>query len=215
MNLPACTIQVHLTHACPIMRAGWHAILSTQSDFTISATPQRLPLGREACVIVTDYAGGMRATRDIWPRHPAQPTRVLVLVLTTYDKEWEVRHAMDSGVHGYLLQGCDGTEVIASIRMLSQGNSYLSEPANRSVADSLRRLMLTPRETEVLPVLARGSSDKLIARELGITIGTVKSHMKQVLHKLGASARTQAVVVAMQRGLFQDQGQYPAVSNMS
>jgi len=201
--MPARTIQVHLTHACPIMQAGLHAILSTQSDFTISATPQRLPLGREACVIVTDYAGGMRATRDIWARYPAQPTRVLVL--TTYDKEWEVRHAIDSGVHGYLLQGCDGTEVIASIRMLSQGNSYLSEPANRSVADSLRRLMLTPRETEVLRVLARGSSDKLIARELGITIGTVKSHMKQVLHKLGASARTQAVVVAMQRRLLPDQ----------
>jgi DNA-binding NarL/FixJ family response regulator len=197
------TIQVYLQHSCPIMRAGLHAVLSGQDDFAVLNDPHRCAPQGGACVIVTDYEGGLRAAREAPPRHTGQLTRLLVL--TTQDKEWEIRHAIEHGVHGYLLQGCDAAELVDGVRMLSRGNRYLCETAHRNVAGSFERDVLTPRETDVLRVLARGSSDKLIARELGITAGTVKSHMKQLLHKLGATARTHAVVVAMERGLLVDQ----------
>ena len=198
MSTSPRTIQVFLTHSCPIMRAGLHAVLSLQPDFMVHNEPDLNP--RAACVVITDYEGGLRTARAIMPRQPGQATRLLVL--TPQEKEWEIRHAIENGVHGYLLQGCDAQELVDGIRMLSRGNCYLCEAAHRNVAGSFERDRLTPRETDVLRVLARGSSDKLIARELGITAGTVKSHMKQLLHKLGATARTQAVVVAMERGLL-------------
>lgn len=196
-------IQVYLQHSCPIMRAGLQTVLSAQDDFSVQSDPRSPPMQGADCVIIVDYEGGLRAARNNLARHLGQPTRLLVL--TTQDKEWEIRHAIENGVHGYLLQGCDAAELVDGVRMLSRGNRYLCETAHRGVAESFARDTLTPRETDVLRVLARGSSDKLIARELGITAGTVKSHMKQLLHKLGATARTHAVVVAMERGLLVDQ----------
>lgn len=192
-------IQVYLTHSCPIVQAGLHAVLSTQADFALHAGEHPAP--RAPCVIVTDYDGGLRAARTPLPSGCTPPR---LLVLTTQDKEWEIRRAIDDGVHGYLLQGCDPADLVDGVRMLSRGNRYLCGKAHRNVAGSFERNPLTPREADVLRVLARGSSDKLIARELGITAGTVKSHMKQLLQKLGVHARTHAVVVAMERGLLVD-----------
>jgi DNA-binding NarL/FixJ family response regulator len=186
-------IAVHLTHACPIVRAGLAAILSAQPDMHVTAGDPSTTMPR-ADVLVTDYISGIAAAGQ----SPA------VLVLTTQDKEWTVRHAVDSGVAGYLLQGCAPEELVDCVRMLSRGDAYLSPPAILSVVNSLARAALTRRETDVLHELARGCSDKLIARQLGIGTGTVKFHVKQLLNKLEANARTQAVVVAIERGLLGD-----------
>lgn len=194
--------RIHLTHVCPIVRAGLLAILSAQPDFMVSVD-ERCPSGYpHPCVVVTDYAAGMQAARQVWPQRPGYTPRVLIL--TSQSKEWEVRQAVDSGVHGYLLLGCSAEELVKSVRMLGHGVDYLSATATRSVIDSMKREALTRRETEVLHVLARGGSDKLIARELGIGVGTVKSHIKHLLEKLDATARTHAVVVAMRRGLLSE-----------
>ncbi|RZA34551.1 MAG: response regulator transcription factor [Lysobacteraceae bacterium] len=83
---------------------------------------------------------------------------------------------------------------------------YLSESMTRSVADSLTRESLTGRETDVLQLLAQGCCNKSIARKLGIGVGTVKTHVKGVMSKLDATARTHAVVVATQRGLIRPGG---------
>ncbi len=198
MPVSSRMIQVYLAHSCPIVRAGLQAVLSTQADFVIHADS---PPPRGPCVIVADYDSGVCMARSA-PAIGCMPPRLLVL--TTRDKEWEIRRAIDDGVHGYLLQGCAASDLIDGVRMVSRSNRYLCQKAHRNVAGSFERNPLTPREADVLRVLARGSSDKLIARELGITAGTVKSHMKQLLHKLGANARTRAVVVAMERGLLVD-----------
>jgi DNA-binding NarL/FixJ family response regulator len=92
--------------------------------------------------------------------------------------------------------------VIEGVRMLSRGRFYLSPGAGCVEAEWLRRTPLTPREAEVLQALASGSSDKGIARDLGIQLGTVKTHMKQLFQKLGVSTRTQAVIKAMDLGLY-------------
>lgn len=208
----AATIEVHLAHSCPIVRAGLAAVLAAQADFRISAAPDGAPGDGTPCVVIADYASGVGAARAAWPQGAGHARRWLVLA--SHDREWEVRQALDCGVHGFMLLGCEVSELVRAVRMLGGGGRYLSESASRSVAESLSRAPLTPREADVLRVLARGSSDKLIARELGITVGTVKTHMKQLLLKLGASTRTQTVVLAMKRGLLADQHDAPAPTPM-
>ena len=194
---------VHIMHADPVMTVGLHAILAELPELRVT-TSLRQPEGqRVARVLVADYDTGVALARRPMPealRHPA------VLIVTQLDKEWEVRIAMDAGVHGYVLQSCNPDEVQKAVAALAQGQRYLTESVTRSVADSLSRETLTGRETDVLQLLAQGCCNKSIARKLGIGVGTVKTHVKGVKSKLDATARTHAVVVATQRGLIRPGG---------
>ena len=194
---------VHIMHADPVMTVGLHAILAELPELRVT-TSLRQPEGqRVARVLVADYDTGVALARRPMPealRHPA------VLIVTQLDKEWEVRIAMDAGVHGYVLQSCSPDEVQKAVAALAQGQRYLTESVTRSVADSLSRETLTGRETDVLQLLAQGCCNKSIARKLGIGVGTVKTHVKGVMSKLDATARTHAVVVATQRGLIRPGG---------
>lgn len=194
--------RILLTHACPIVRAGLAAILSAQPDFHVSSSDSCPAAFDAPCVLITDYAAGVAAARHAWPKQPGCAPRVLVL--TSHHKEGEVRRAVDSGVNGYLLLGSSPEELVDSVRHLCAGMNYLSALATRSVIDSMQREVLTRRETDVLEMLVRGGSDKLIARELGIGVGTVKSHVKHLMVKLGVTARTHAVVEALRRGILSD-----------
>jgi DNA-binding CsgD family transcriptional regulator len=177
-------------HKCPIVSAGLRAILSTQPDFQLSAGPPGgCALGR-AGVVIADYDYGVSAAH-VGP----------VLALTDQAKAGAIRHALASGVRGYVIQGCDASEVIEGVRTLSRGDSYLSPMAGRAEAEWLNQPPLTQREADVLLVLLRGSPDKTIARKLEIGVGTVKCHMKQLFLKLGVATRTQAVIRAMDLGL--------------
>ncbi len=131
-------------------------------------------------------------------------TAARVLIVTQMEREWEVRTAMMAGVHGYLLQNADREQLLTAVRTLSRGLRYLSADLSRCVADSFTRIGLTSRETDVLQLLAQGQCNKSIARELGIGVGTVKTHVKGLFDKLGATARTHAVVLATRRGLVGD-----------
>ncbi|WP_229429358.1 response regulator transcription factor [Massilia sp. ST3] len=194
---------VHIMHADPVMTVGLHAILAELPELRVT-TSLRQPEGqRVARVLVADYDTGLALARRPMPealRHPA------VLIVTQLDKEWEVRIAMDAGVHGYVLQSCAPDELQRAATTLAQGQRYLTESVTRSVADSLSRENLTGRETDVLQLLAQGCCNKSIARKLGIGVGTVKTHVKGVMSKLDATARTHAVVVATQRGLIRPGG---------
>jgi len=183
------SIQVRLMHKCRIVSAGLRAILSTQPDFVVSGEP---PAG--ACVIIADFETAIALARDCW--HP-------VLALTYQAKGRAIMHALESGVRGYVIQDCDASEVIEGVRRLSCGEYYLSPSASRQEAEWRQRTPLTQREAEVLQVLVRGNSDKMIARGLGIGVGTVKTHMRQLFLKLDASTRTQVVIRAMDLGLHE------------
>ena len=196
-------LRVHVTHACPIVRAGLATILSSQPDFSVSDDEQCPSQFDAGCIVITDHAAGIRAAQHSGPSVSGQTPRVLIL--TTRDKEAEVRQAVDSGVHGYLLQNCGTEELFKCVRLLGRGVSYLSPPVTHSMVEALGRAALTPREVEVLHELARGLADKIIGRKLGIGTGTVKSHVHNLLLKLDARSRTHALVVAMDRGLLQGQ----------
>lgn len=189
---------VHIMHADPIMTVGIHAVLADQPGLRVTTHLRQPEAQRVARVLVTDYDNGVALARQAG----AAGKTPGVLVVTQFDKEWEVRLAMDAGVAGYLPQSCGPDELAHAVDLLVRGQRYLSESMTRSVADSLTREALTGRETDVLQLLAQGCCNKSIARKLGIGVGTVKTHVKGVMSKLDATARTHAVVVATQRGLI-------------
>lgn len=202
------TVRIHLTHACSILRIGMAAVLSGQSNLDVTESECAPEKADQDCIIITDYASGLHVMAQQGSMAPGLRPRVLIV--TTRDKEWEVRHAVDSGVCGYLLQSCDPEELMRCVRLLSRGVGYLSATVVRSVSDSLGRVPLTRRENDVLQLMARGDSNKHIASELGISLLTVKTHVAHLLQKLNATARTHAVAVAMNRGLLNDRKASPS-----
>ncbi|WP_229207734.1 MULTISPECIES: response regulator transcription factor [unclassified Duganella] len=187
-------INVLIAHADAIVSAGLAALLAAQADLRISiATGDNAAIHADTDIILLDHGSAMQHTRRNWPRR---------LIVTHLDREWDVYTAMTAGVHGYLLQNADARELLTAVRTLGRGMHYLSAELHDRVVDSATRIDLTSRETDVLQLLAQGLCNKLIARELGIGVGTVKTHVRGLFDKLGATARTHAVVLAMRRGLL-------------
>ena len=190
--------RVCLMHRCPIVCAGLGALLAGEPGLEVG-TPSEWPCADEACVVIADYASALAALHACGA---AARRTMRVLVVTPHGKAGEIRHAIDSGVHGYLLQECDAGELLDCVRLLGMGRRHLGAGASRRLAEALGRPPLTRREADVLSILSRGFPDKRIARELGIGVGTVKTHMKQLMHKFDASSRTQVVLRAMEQGLL-------------
>ena len=197
-------IQVFVIHEDPVMSAGLVAILGSRPGLAVTAK-DAIQFADGAVmpdVVVADYRSGLEFLADSKAAKGARRNRgAKVMVVTSIDREWEIRSAINAGIHGYLLQGCQIDELFDGVTALSQGQRYLAHSVSRRIADSLTRERLTTRETQVLNLLTTGSCNKAIAKELGIAVGTVKVHVKGILEKLDATTRTHAVIVAAQRGL--------------
>jgi len=187
-------------HGDSVMNAGVCTILSQQPDISLSPVTSSPLAGYDYDVIVTDYASGIGICQSGQLLHRSVPARVLVM--STLDKEWPVRCAVDRGVHGYLLQNCSAEELIVAIRTLNSGRRYYTPAISHHLISPTDRNDLTCREIDVLRLLGKGYCNKLIARELDIGVGTVKTHLKNVMSKLNATARTHAVIVAAERGMI-------------
>lgn len=198
------TINVLVAHADAIVNAGLAALLGASADISVKSAGAGGSFDGADVIIVDHKAGLEHMRRRAEARHGQAEEQPRVLIVTQLDREWEVRTAMIAGVHGYLLQNSPADQLLAAVRALSRGMRYLSADLSRCVADSFTRIGLTSRETDVLQLLAQGQCNKSIARELGIGVGTVKTHVKGLFDKLGATARTHAVVLATRRGLVGD-----------
>ena len=126
-----------------------------------------------------------------------------ILVLTTSDREADIRRAIEAGIHGYVMLGGPLDELIEGATTVANGLRYVCRSVAQRMADSLTRTPLTSRETDVLSLVAAGESNKAIARDSRIEVGTVKSHMTAIMTKLGAISRTQAASIAATRGLVE------------
>lgn len=133
-----------------------------------------------------------------------------VIILTVSDSEEDVVMALRLGADGYLLKDMEPEEVLHSLRIAAQGQIALGERVAATLADALRRdsqprspdnAKLTEREREILALIAIGYSNKVIARKLTIAEGTVKVHVKHVLHKLNLASRVEAAVWAVKHGV--------------
>ena len=209
-------IRILVADDHPIVRDGLVAILSTQPDFDVvgeTATGLETVQQAEALkpdVILLDLempeldgVEAIRRMRDINPD-------IRVIVFTAFDTDERILGAVRAGAQGYLLKGVPREEIFQAIRVVHAGDSLL-QPI---VASKLLRQVshehdtggmleaLTPRELDVLRLLARGLENKEIALELVISERTVKFHVSSILSKLGAGNRTEAVALAAQQGLI-------------
>jgi DNA-binding NarL/FixJ family response regulator len=181
-----------ITHSEPVVHAGLEAILSGHRDIEVSEQPHN-PM---ADVVLADCEAGMRLALG----GPALTLRVVIV--TSDDREVSIRRALTGGVSGYLLLSTPPETIPQAIRAVFRGESAIDPRALTKIIASLTAASLTNRELEVLRLLTHGLRDKSIAEILGITTGTVKSHVKCVLAKLSASSRTQAAMIAQRRGLI-------------
>jgi DNA-binding NarL/FixJ family response regulator len=190
----------------PLVRKGLAAIIAQEADLELVAEAQN---GREAVelyrrhrpdVLLMDLRmpelDGITATRTILAEDPTAK----ILALTSYDGDQDLFQALEAGVRGYLLKETLHVEIIDAIRTVHAGRKLV--PADiEKVSETSLRSALTPREIEVLKHIAQGLSNKEIGTLLGTAAGTVKIHVQNILEKLQAADRTQAVTIALRRGI--------------
>jgi DNA-binding NarL/FixJ family response regulator len=204
------SINVLVMHEDPVVTTGLSALLREQPGMSVAVRRHADPVAGEQDfdVVVADYHLGIEFLKAAATRPAARSARPKVMIVTKLEREWEVRSAMNAGIHGYLLQNCQLEELVHGVRMLARGSRYLCQSVAQRVADSLTREALTSREQHVLALLAQGCPNKTIGNRLGIAVGTVKAHVKAILEKLNATSRTHAAAIAIQRGLI-DEGTKP------
>ncbi|GIW34860.1 response regulator transcription factor [Meiothermus sp.] len=207
----SATIRILLVDDHPVVRAGLSGLLSSQLDFEVVGEASN---GLEALdllekqrpdVMLMDLRmpqmDGVSAIRQIRAKFP----RVQVLVLTTYDTDSEIVRAVEAGATGYLLKDVPREELFRAVRLCARGEAVLSPPIAARLLGRMRgpaEENLSVRELEVLSLVARGLSNKEIARKLKISEATVKTHLLHAFAKLGVDDRTAAVTVALERGIL-------------
>jgi DNA-binding NarL/FixJ family response regulator len=140
---------------------------------------------------------GVEVVRRIRQREP----HARVVVLTTYDTDDEIARALKAGAKAYVLKDIAAEDLVACIRDVLAGKTYLAPAAAAKLAEGVTHVQLTPRELATLRLTADGKANKEIASELGISERTVKTHLGHLFEKLGVTSRTEAIKVATRRGL--------------
>jgi DNA-binding NarL/FixJ family response regulator len=210
------TIDLLIVDDHPVVRDGLIAILSTQPDFNVveeaASGEHALTLFQQVQpdVILLDLEmPGMDGVEVIKRLRQMQP-EVKIVVFTAFDTDERILNALQAGAKGYLLKGVPRSELFEAIRVVHGGGSLLQPVVASRLLNQLSGTEtsgpaeeLTPRESEVLQLLAHGKTNKEIATELVISERTVKFHISSILAKLGATNRTEAVTTALQQGLVE------------
>ena len=143
-------------------------------------------------------ADGIAGIRMILAAHP----EARIVALTSYEGDADIYRALDAGACGYLIKDMLGTQVVNAVRTAAAGKRVIPPEVASRLAEFTPRLDLTPREVEVLRLTAKGLGNREIARIIGRTEETVKVHLKHVMTKLDVTGRTEAVTLAIQRGII-------------
>lgn len=192
----------------PLVRKGIAALLSGESDLLLigeaSTGKEAVDLFRSLQPDITlmdlrmPEMDGIVAIRIIKQEAPDAK----IIALTSYDGDQDIYQAIDAGVRGYLLKEMVHSDVLRAIRTVHAGKRVIPPEVAERLADYFPQIALTPREVEVLALVAKGLANKDIAERLGAASGTIKMHVQNILGKLGASDRTHAVTIAIQRGIL-------------
>ena len=220
------TIGIVVADDHEVVRAGFAALLDTQPDFSVLGTASDGADAVSACrslrpdVVLMDIrmpgTDGITATQQL----TAAENPPKVLILTTFDLDEYVFDALRAGASGFLLKDVTAERLFEAVRVVAAGEALLAPGVTRRLISEFARLRpqavpggpaaagrpaaltaLTPRETEVIRLVAEGLSNTEIAARLVVTEETVKTHVSRILAKLGLRDRTQAVVVAYESGL--------------
>ena len=202
------TIRILIADDHAVVRRGLRSILQLEKDFQIVGEASN---GTEAValakrlkpnVIIMDLImpekSGSEATAEILAEHPE--TRILLL--TTFGTADDVAKALKAGAVGALMKTSDESEIIAAIRTVAAGGQAISDEIKRLIAENPPAPELTPRQLEILNSLSRGYSNAEIAEVFGINEVTVREHVTNIMAKLDASNRAEAVATALRKSLL-------------
>jgi DNA-binding NarL/FixJ family response regulator len=192
----------------PLIRSGLHAVVNQEPDMRMVAEAAN---GEEAIelyrqhqpdVVLMDLRmpvmDGLTATTAILGEFP----EARIIALTTYEGDDDIHRALSVGARGYLLKDTMRSELLGVIRTVHAGGRAIPPAVAARLAEYTPRVELTVREREVLHLMAKGFSNGDIARLLGRTESTMKVHVSNILAKLGVTDRTEAVTVALRRGIL-------------
>ncbi|MEI8411972.1 MULTISPECIES: response regulator transcription factor [unclassified Kribbella] len=210
-------IRIAVVDDQEVVRAGFGALLGTQPDFEVTGTAadgaEAIRLCRERCpdVVLMDVRmpvlDGIEATRQIVAEAGPGPR---ILMLTTFDLDEHVYDALAAGASGFLLKDVTAERLFDAVRVIASGGGLLAPSVTRRLISEFARQRpartailgnLTPREIEVLGLIAEGLSNPEIATRLVVSEETVKTHVSRLLGKLSLRDRTQAVIAAYESGL--------------
>jgi DNA-binding NarL/FixJ family response regulator len=221
MSARSSIVRIMVADDHPVVRTGFAALLDTQPDFTVIETASDGAEAVRLChqlspdVVLMDIrmpgVNGIEATRQLTS---AQSDRPRVLILTTFDLDEYVYDALRAGASGFLLKDVSPERLFDAVRVVAGGDALLAPTVTRRLISEFARLRatpdssarkalsgLTPRETQVLRLVAEGLSNTEIAARLVVTEETVKTHVSHILRKLALRDRTQAVITAYETGL--------------
>jgi DNA-binding NarL/FixJ family response regulator len=193
----------------PLLRAGIAAVIQVQKDMILVGEATN---GEEAIeafrlhrpdVALMDLQmpekGGIEAMNVILGEFPD----ARIVVLTTFQGDVQALRAIKAGACGYLLKNMLRKELVETIRIVHAGGRRIPPRVAAGVAEHVTSRALSGREIDILDRVAKGNSNKIIASQLGISEGTVKTHLKSILSKLDANDRTHAVTIALKRGFIE------------
>ena len=202
-------IRVMTVDDHPLLRDGIAALLGNQPDMELVAEAST---GREALDLFRTHRpditlmdlqmpemSGIDAISAIRGEFPD----ARIVMLTTHAGDVQVSRALKAGARAYLLKGLLRKELLETIRAVHAGHKRVSSEVAAEIAEHATDDALTPRETDVLRLVAKGNANKAIGARLSLTEETVKSHIRSVLAKLGANDRTHAVAIAVKRGIIE------------
>lgn len=205
--MPDLPIRVLIADDHPVVRSGLVMILQQATGIDVVAEANT---GLEAItlfhqhqpdVVLMDLKmpgmGGVDAIAAIRQECP----EVRIIILTTYDGDEDIYRGLSVGARGYLLKNVTRQELIEAVERVHAGQKYIPTEVGARLAERMSSPQLTPREQEVLLLLTEGKSNQDIAAAIMVSEGTVKFHINGILRKLNVSDRTQAVLVALKRGI--------------
>jgi DNA-binding NarL/FixJ family response regulator len=191
-----------------VIREGIAALIGRQLDMELVAEASN---GREAVeqfrqhhpdVTLMDLQMPEMSGIDALSAIRGEFPEARIIVLTSYAGDVQVSRALKSGARGYLLKDMLRKELLETIRAVHAGQKRVSSEVAAGIAEHAADNTLTPRETDVLRLIAAGNANKEIGSRLGLAEETVKSHVKSIIAKLGANGRTHAVTIALKRGIM-------------
>jgi DNA-binding NarL/FixJ family response regulator len=202
------TIRITIADDHAVVRAGLRALIANTQDITVVGEAAD---GAQAVALydasLPDVAlmdlrmpimDGTAAIRAILDTHPA----ARIIAVSSYDGDADVYRALAAGACGYLIKDVLGQDVVSAIRAAADGRRVIPPAVAARLAEFTPRVDLTEREVEVLRLAAKGLRNREIARVIGRTEETVKVHLKHLMAKLRAGDRTEAVTIALQRGII-------------
>ena len=201
-------IRILIVDDHPLLREGITMVLAQEKDMLLVGAAST---GREALslyattrpdLVLMDLRLPDMNGIDAMTAIRASAPRAKVVILTTFEGDAEVSRALNAGAAGYLLKSMPRKQIVEALRQVLAGRRRIAPAVAASLAEHLGQEALSQREIMILKRVAEGDRNKEIAARLSLSEETIKSHMKNILEKLGASDRTQAVSIAVRRGIL-------------